>query len=72
MQKNIEYHTTKAPKVEAVPHEYIELDTSLALNNHKCWTVIALTGNSPFSLCRLMLDHPPLNTVYKGKVMLVY
>ena len=27
---------------------------------------------SPFSLYRLMLDHPPLNTVWKGKVMLVY
>ena len=28
--------------------------------------------NSPFSICRLMLDHPPLNTVWKGKVMLVH
>ncbi len=27
---------------------------------------------SPFSLYRLMLDHLPLNTVWKGKVMLVY
>ncbi len=27
---------------------------------------------NPFSLYRLMLDHPPLNTVWKGKVMLVY
>ena len=27
---------------------------------------------SPFSLYRLMLDHPPLNTVWKGKLMLVY
>ncbi len=27
---------------------------------------------SPFSLYRLMLDHSPLNTIGKGKVMLVY
>ncbi len=27
---------------------------------------------SPFSLYRLMLDHPPLNTVWKGKLMLLY
>ncbi len=27
---------------------------------------------SPFSIYRLMLDHPPLNTIWKGKVMLVY
>ena len=27
---------------------------------------------SPFSIYRLMLDHPPLNTIGKGKVMLVY
>ncbi len=28
--------------------------------------------NSPFSIYRLMLDHPPLNTIWKGKVMLAY
>ncbi len=28
--------------------------------------------NSPFSLYRLSLDHPPLNIVWKGKLMLVY
>ena len=27
---------------------------------------------SPFSIYRLMLDHPLLNTIGKGKVMLVY
>ncbi len=27
---------------------------------------------SPFSLYRLRLDHPPLNTVWEGKLMLVY
>ncbi len=27
---------------------------------------------SPFSIYRLMLDHPPLNTIWKGKVMLAY
>ncbi len=27
---------------------------------------------SPFSVYRLMLDHPPLNPIWKGKVMLVY
>ena len=27
---------------------------------------------SPFSIYWLMLDHPPLNTIGKGKVMLVY
>ena len=27
---------------------------------------------SPFSIYRLTLDHPPLNTIGKGKVMLVY
>ncbi len=28
--------------------------------------------NSPFSVYKLMLDHPPLNPIWKGKVMLVY
>ncbi len=27
---------------------------------------------SPFSVYRLMLDHPPLNPIWKGKVVLVY
>ncbi len=32
----------------------------------------AVVCNSPFSIYRLMLDYPPLNTIGKGKVMLVY
>ncbi len=31
-----------------------------------------LVHSSPFSIYWLMLDHPPLNTIGKGKVMLVY
>ena len=36
------------------------------------WLTVWLLHTSPFSVYRLMLDHPPLNTVWKGKVMLAY
>ncbi len=33
---------------------------------------VRLEHISPFSIYRLMLDHPPLNTIRKGQVMLAY
>ncbi len=42
-----------------------EQDLDLLGETYMCFS-------SPFSLYRLMLDNPPLNTVWKGKVMLVY